>query len=565
MQFILVVSFFLWAIYSPLIAQEYANPLDGELILSGNFGEIRGNHFHSGLDFKTGGVEGKPVYAVADGFVSRIFVSGDGFGKAIYLEHPNGKTSVYGHLSDFNPDIAHYVKQQQYAKESFELDLNLSASQFPVKKGQLIANSGNSGGSGGPHVHFEIRETIGQIPENPLNYGFKVRDEKHPELQKLWIYNHAPSGHIDGLRTEKGFSVNGSTGKYSIGVDTIRAAGVLSFGVAAIDRFSAAQNVCGIYGMTVKVNGEIIHQQQIDKFPFSKKRMVNCHVDYEKRKTEKHFVYRTYIAPNNTLDLYPNIKNGGTTKIEPGKTYDVEVDVTDHVGNNSVFKFTILGQEQKGALLSNKENVTDIFYPQKENAFSNNSVRINIPAGCLYDTLKFKYDLKRPCGECVSTVHSIGKLSDTPLDRSMTVSIKLNDVSETTAEKAVMVSFDSKGKPITEGGSTKWNWMTATTRSFGDYAVMVDSTAPILKPKNFKDQTSTVGISRLEFTLSDNLSGVASVSGTLNGKWVLLEQDPKNNLLYYIKDERFINGQNTFRIKATDKVGNVKELSVTVR
>jgi murein DD-endopeptidase MepM/ murein hydrolase activator NlpD len=546
-------------------AQEYANPLDGELILSGNFGEIRGNHFHSGLDFKTGGIEGKPVYAVADGFVSRIFVSGDGFGKAIYLEHPNGKTSVYGHLSDFNPDIARYVKQQQYAKESFELDLNLSASQFPIKKGQLIAKSGNSGGSGGPHVHFEIRETIGQIPENPLNYGFTVRDEKHPELQKLWIYNHAPNGHIEGLRTEKGFSVNGSTGKYSIGVDTIRAAGVLSFGVATIDRFSAAQNVCGIYGMTVKVNGQTVHQQQIDKFPFSKKRMVNCHVDYEKRKTEKHFVYRTYIAPNNTLDLYPTIKNGGTTKIETGKTYDVEVEVKDHIGNNSVFKFIILGQERKGALLSNKENVTDIFYPQKENAFSNNSVRINIPEGCLYDTLKFKYDMKPPCGECVSAVHSIGKLSDTPLDRSMTVSIKLNDVSEAIAENAVMVSFDSKGKPIAEGGSTKWNWMTATTRSFGDYAVMVDSTAPILKPKNFKDQTATAGISRLEFTLSDNLSGVASVSGTLNGKWVLLEQDPKNNLLYYIKDERFINGQNTFRIKATDKVGNVKELSVTVR
>lgn len=545
-------------------AQEYANPLDGELILSGNFGEIRGNHFHSGLDFKTGGIEGKPVYAVADGFVSRIFVSGDGFGKAIYLEHPNGKTSVYGHLSDFNPDIARYVKQQQYAKESFELDLNLSASQFPIKKGQLIAKSGNSGGSGGPHVHFEIRETIGQIPENPLNYGFKVRDSKHPELQKLWIYNHAPSGHIEGLRTEKGFSVNGSTGKYSIGVDTIRAAGVLSFGVAAIDRFSAAQNVCGIYGMTVIVNGQTVHQQQIDKFPFSKKRMVNCHVDYEKRKTEKHFVYRTYIAPNNTLDLYPTIKNGGTTKIETGKTYDVEVEVKDHIGNNSVFKFIILGQERKGALLSKEENVTDIFYPQKENAFRNNSVRINIPEGCLYDTLKFKYDMKPPCGECVSAVHSIGKLSDTPLDRSMTVSIKLNDVSEAIAENAVMVSFDSKGKPIAEGGSTKWNWMTATTRSFGDYAVMVDSTSPILKPKNFKDQTATAGISRLEFTLSDNLSGVASVSGTLNGKWVLLEQDPKNNLLYYIKDERFIDGQNTFCIKATDKVGNVKELSVTV-
>lgn len=545
-------------------AQKYVNPLDGELILSGNFGEVRGNHFHSGLDLKTGGTEGKSVYSIADGYVVRIAVSGEGFGKAIYINHPDGKTSVYAHLRDFAPEIAAYVKEQQYAKQSFEVDLNVAASKFPVKQGQVIAKSGNSGSSGGPHVHFEVRETAAQIPENPLNYGFKVRDQRHPELKKLWVYSHSEQGHVDGFLDEKGFKLSGISGNYST-VDTIRAFGPVSFGVAAQDRFSSSENVCGIYAMTLKVNGVILHQHQIDKFPFDKKRMVNCHVDYEKRVTDKQNVYRTYIAPENSLKLYPTIKNGGVTGIEKGKTYQVEVEVKDHAGNISQFGFVVLGSERKGSAVLATEQVTDIFYPNRENSFSNHSLRVNIPNGCLYDTLKFKYDLKPACANCISPVHSIGKLSDTPLDNYMTVSIKLDKITENTASKAVIVSFDKKNKPIAEGGSTQWNWITTKTRSFGDYAVMLDSLAPILKPKNFKDQTSTAGIDTLKFHLEDDLSGIRSISGTLNGNWVLLEHDPKNDLLFYVKDERFISGQNTIRITVKDKVGNVKELSVTVQ
>ncbi|MFT4980803.1 MAG: hypothetical protein ACI9UR_000645 [Bacteroidia bacterium] len=561
----LIISLLILSISCFAQETEYANPLSGELILSGNFGEVRGNHFHSGLDLKTGGIEGKSVYAIADGFVSRIAVSEGGFGKAIYLEHPNGKTSVYAHLQQFAPEFAAYVKRQQYAKQSFKVNLTLPFAKFQVKKGQLIAKSGNSGGSGGPHVHFEVRETNGQIPTNPLNHGFKVKDSKHPELQKLWIYSHSKSGHVDGLIEEKGFKLNGKSGNYSLTNDTIYAFGKLSFGIAALDRFSSSRNVCGIYSINVKVNGATIHKQQIDKFPFAKKRMVNCHIDYEKRIDDRHFVHRTYIAPGNKLDLYPTIKDGGTIFIENGKTYKVEVDVQDHAGNTSNIAFTILGQKHQGSVISEKEVITDMFPPKQDNSFTNNSVRINIPKGCLYDTLRFKYDLKPSCKECISPVHSIGKLTNTPLHKSMTVSIKLDDVSEDVALKAVMVSFDKKGSPIAEGGTVKWNWMTATTRSFGDYAVMLDSLAPILRPKNFQDQTSYPNLDTLKFHLEDDLSGIRSYSGTLNGKWVLLEFDPKNDLLYYVKDERFSKGLNTFRLKVSDKVGNVKELSVTIQ
>ncbi len=546
-------------------AQDYANPLDGELILSGNFGEVRGNHFHSGLDLKTGGVEGKSVYSIADGYVTRIVVSPSGFGKAIYINHPDGKTSVYAHLRDFAPEIAAYVKEQQYAKQSFSVDLNLSASKFPVKKGQLIAKSGNSGSSGGPHVHFEVRETNGQIPNNPLNYGFEVKDLRHPELQKLWIYSHTESGHVNGLRDEKGFVLNGKSGNYNVESNgAIGTLGTVSFGIAAHDRFSSSRNVCGIYSMQVKVNGEIIHSHRIDRFPFSKKRMVNCHIDYHKRATDRHFVHRSRISLGNELDIYSNIKNQGTVEIELGKTYKVEVEIKDHAGNTSAINFDLMGQKTSSTAVSESEKIIDIFPPKQENSFSNNSVRVSIPNGCLYDTLKFKYDLNPACKDCISPVHSLGKLSDTPLDKFMTVSIKLDKVSEAAASKALIVSFDKKGKPVAEGGSVKWNWITAKTRSFGDYAVMLDSLAPQLRPKNFKDQTSTAGIDTLKFHLEDDLCGIRSISGTLNGKWVLLEHDPKNDLLYYVKDGRFINGQNTIRITVKDKVGNVKELSVTI-
>ncbi|MDP6909319.1 MAG: M23 family metallopeptidase, partial [Flavobacteriales bacterium] len=499
--------FLFWFIWQFCTAQQhnFQNPLKGELTLSGNFGEVRGNHFHSGLDLRTGGVEGKSVFAIEDGYVSRIVVSPTGFGKALYINHPNGKTSVYAHLRDFAPLISGYVKEQQYGKKSFNVDINFNEPKFRVKKGELVAISGNSGGSGGPHVHFEIRETNGQIPENPLNYGFKVKDLRHPELQKLWIYEHSANGHVEGLEVEKGFDLAGKSGTFSLKNPVpIKAAGNLSFGIGALDRYSNSKNVCGIYSLTVTVNGTILHKQVIDRFPFLKKRMVNTHVDYHKRKSEKQAVYRTYISPGNKLELYQATENGGVIEIKNGKTYKVQMEISDHAGNTSTLSFDVIGQDWSGSLIKAEENVTDVFYPQKENAFTNNSLRLNIPKGCLYDTLKFKYDLHPPCTDCISAVHSIGKLTDTPLDKHMTVSIKLDKVSEKATNKAVVVSFDADGDPIAEGGTVKWNWITTRTRSFGDYAVMLDSIAPELRPKNFGDQTSTAGIDTLKFHFEDD-------------------------------------------------------------
>lgn len=565
MKWPLILFFILFS--AALMAQDDAlhPPLSGELILSGNFGEVRGNHFHSGIDLKTGGREGRQVFAIQDGRVSRIVVSPTGFGKALYIDHPDGTTSVYAHLQQFAPEIAAFVKEEQYRRHSFRIDRSITDRRFPIRKGQEIAKSGNSGSSGGPHVHFEVRKTNGQIPQNPLNYGFEVRDERHPELTGLWIYEHSGNGHISGIRHEKQLELNGASGNYDVAKKTpVEASGLLSFGIGAKDRFSSSWNVCGIYTMTVNVNGKLLHAQRMDAFPFSKKRMVNCHVDYHKRHTLRTNVYRSYIAPGNSLSMYEHVENNGVIRIQPDSTYHIEVRVEDHAGNRSSFSFQMVGKPLNTPMVQETPaDITDLFFPDRENSFVNNAVRVNLPKNALYDTLPFHYGLKPACAACVAPVHSIGKLSDTPLDRYMTVSIRLDRNTEN-LDNALVVSFDKNDRPIAEGGTVKWNWITARTRSFGDYSVMIDSLAPELRPKNFKDGTRTY-TDTLVWHLEDDLSGISSIEGTLNGEWVLLEHDPKTSRIYYVKDERFLDGQNTFRLKATDEVGNEKELSVTVR
>jgi len=542
----------------------YRAPLDGVLRLSGNFGEVRSNHFHAGLDLKTDGAEGKAVHVIADGHIVRVNVSPTGYGKALYVEHADGKTSVYAHLREFGAEVAAYVKQQQYAEEKFAVDLTIPKGKFVVKRGDVIAKSGNGGGSGGPHLHFEIRDTESQAPLNPLDHGFKVADDNAPEMQRLWIYNHAKNGHVDGLTHERAFDLERKGNAYTIkGKEVVEAAGTLSFGIAALDHFSDSDNACGIHTMTVSVDGKIIHHHKLDKMPFDKKRMVNAHIDFDKRQRSREVVHRSYIAPLNTLDIYKKVAERGTMHLAAGQRKEVRAMLTDHAGNAATLIFTLEGQTRTGTTVEQQHRVTDMFMPDRDNHFSNPDIRITVPKGCLYDTLAFRHEAKPRCEDCYSDVHSIHDMY-TPMEDYMTVGLRIHPFKGKDTGKLLIVSFDEKGKPVAEGGTVAGQWVSTRTRSFGDYAVMKDSLAPELRPKNFRDQTETARFDTLIFHLRDELSGIATYRGTLNGKWVLLEHDPKNNILFYVKDARWNKGQNTLRISTNDKVGNTKELSVTV-
>ncbi len=550
-----------------VVAQQsnYRPPLDGVLRLSGNFGEVRSNHFHTGLDLKTDGAEGKPVRAIADGAIVRVVVSPTGYGKALYIEHPDGRTSVYAHLREFSTVVQAYVKQQQYLEKKFGVDLTIPASTFKVKQGDVIAKSGNSGGSGGPHLHFELRETASEMALNPLEHGFKVADNRGPEMDRLWLYAHSKSGHVAGISPEMGFELEKHGLAYSVkNAGEVHALGAVSVGIEALDRFSDSDNACGIYSMTVSVNGKTIHHHTLKEMAFDKKRKVNAHIDFDKRVRNGAIVHRSYIAPANDLKLYDAITNRGMFTVEHGKNYAIRIDLKDYAGNVSSLDFTIKGALRQGDRVQAASATTDMFYPQRDNNFSNADMRVSIPAGCLYDTVAFRYAMKPACADCFSPIHSLHDRY-TAMEDYMTVAMRIHPFKGANTKQLLIVSLDKNGTPVAEGGTVIGPWISTKTRSFGDYAVMRDSLAPELRPKNFTQTTTFSRIDTLLFFLRDDLAGIASYTATLNGQWVLLEHDPKNNLLYYVKDERFRTGQNTLRITATDKVGNIKELNLTLQ
>lgn len=543
----------------------YRAPLDGILRLSGNFGEVRTNHFHSGLDLKTGGVEGRPVYAIADGHVVRINVSPTGYGKALYVEHPDGHTSVYAHLRAYSGPLAEFVRERQYAEERFAIDLAIPAGKFPVKRGEVIAYSGNSGSSGGPHLHFEIRETAGQIPVNPLMFGFNVKDDRPPALQRLWVYNHSPRGHVEGVEHEHMFPIEVIDGVYRLkDRSSVKVLGSISFGVAAIDRFTDSENQCGIHAMTVTVDSSVIHSHSINRVPFDVKRMVNTHIDHGKKHRYKDIVYRSYVAPMNRLGLYDQLRDNGRWQVHQGARHKVSIALTDLHGNVSTLQFDVEGQAWEGELTPRPIRPVELMLPGQDNSFATDDLRINIPSGCLYDTLQFTHAVLPSCKDCLTPVHAICDPS-VPAEDYMNVSIRLNGNLNADRSKLLIVSLDAKDRPVAEGGTISGQWISTRTRSFGNYAVMHDTIPPVLRPKNFAEGISTAGKDTLSVAISDNLSGIASYRATLNGKWILMEHDPKNRVLHYEKDANFSQGDNILHIVAKDAVGNSTELQVNVR
>jgi len=541
------------------------HPIDGILRLSGNFGEIRGGHFHTGIDIKTGGVEGLPVRAVADGFVSRIAVSPTGYGKALYVEHADGRTSVYAHLRSFREDIAEHVKAQQYEQEKFAIDLSLPRGRFLVTRGETIALSGNSGSSGGPHLHFEVRETAGQVPINPLDLGISARDERPPEMQRLWVYAHGNGGHVEGLSGEQVFPLLKTKDGYRIkDGGHIRALGTVSIGVAAIDRFSDSENICGIHSMTVEVDGNVIHHHLIDRIPFDKKRKVQAHIDYSKKQRFRDFVFRSYIAPMNDLAIYREIKDGGMWFLKNGDTCAVKVQMLDHAGNLSELRFTMLGTKWNEEVLPRPGVVTDTYLPDRDNSFSTDELRLHIPKGALYDTLRFHHTAEPACRPCITKVHTLCDLS-VPAELYMNLSIRIDGNVKTDRRKLLIVSFDDKGRPVAEGGTMSGQWLSTRTRSFGKYSVMADTLPPTLRPLNFTDGGSIATLDTLRFKLTDDLSGIATYTAKLDGKWLLMEHDPKNQVIYHVKDHRITSAPQVLEVTATDNVGNTASLTLNLR
>ncbi|WP_316841626.1 M23 family metallopeptidase [Pedobacter gandavensis] len=541
----------------PLV--DFRSPLDiVPPALAGSFGELRPNHFHSGMDFRTNQREGYPVYAIADGYVSRLRVQNSGFGLAVYLTHPNGYTSVYGHLSRFNPKIGQQVKTTQYQKKSYEIDEFPSATLIPVRKGDIIAYTGNTGSSGGPHLHFEIRDTKTEATINPQLFGFEIPDNIPPVIYAMYVYrlNQKP---FNELTPKQYFQVVGAGGKYALNqVNTINLAGEVGFGVISTDKHNGASGTNGVYSIELEMDGKIVFTSSMERFKFENSKAINSHIDYPSFINTRKSIQKSFVDPGNPLGIYSNLVNNGRIDFNDGKLHELKYIITDAKGNKSVLPFKVQANEK--AIIKTPEPASGTAYSYGNiNEFNTAEVKVILPKGTLYNDLNFQYkSLPKPAGNAFSAVHQIHN-NLTPLHLGFELWIKADSSLDKYKEKALILSRSG----ASQGGSYDNGYVKANPRNFGSFYIAIDTIPPTLTPLNISEGKNMAGTSKMSFKLRDNLSGLKSFNGYVDGKWILMEFDSKTASLWHTFDGSIAPGKHTLEVIVTDMKGNNRNYSIT--
>jgi murein DD-endopeptidase MepM/ murein hydrolase activator NlpD len=544
----------------PQYPQNYfRSPLDIPLHLSGNFGELRTNHFHAGIDIKTNQQEGLKVYAVADGHVSRIKVSPVGYGYALYLDHPNGYTTVYGHLQRYNERILEYVKREQYDGKTFAVDLFPSPEDLPVSGGEVIGLSGNSGGSGGPHLHFEVRETVSEKVLNPLLFGFRFADKIPPSVSRVWIVPMSDSTRIGGGKVPVSYETVAGSGAMKLNVKSPPTVfGDVGFAIHSSDQLNGNANRCGIYRIELFVDGLQVYGQRMDRLDFTTNRAMNAHTIYERFKKDRSQLHGSYRLPGNPLDIYDNLVNDGIITFSDGKLHDVEYRVYDFEGNKSVVKFQVQAATSQGTSKPVAKDRLAYFDWERDNAWEEEDIRIRIPAYSLYESVDFTLSRSRRIAQAVSqTYHVISPYE--PLHSEFTISIRADQVKEKYRDKLIVARYDQeKDRIYSEGGVFEDGFVTAKSMYLGYFAVMVDTVPPSVGVIDFAPAMK--GRSSFSMRIHDGLSGIREFYPTIDGEWVLMEYDAKNNrLTCHYDPKRMSRGSHQFELKVTDGAGNEKK------
>ena len=527
--------------------------------LSGSFGELRSNHFHSGMDYRTNQREGYPVYAIADGYISRVRVQNSGFGLAVYIDHPNGFTSVYGHLQRFNPKIAQQVKAVQYQKQSYEIDEFPSAQIIPVRKGDIIAYTGNTGSSGGPHLHFEIRDTKTEATINPQLFGMEISDNIPPVISSMYIYrlNGQP---FNEFTPKQYFQVTGGAGNYSLNkVNTINLNGEVGFGIVATDRHNGASGLNGVYSIQLELDDSLVYTSSLERFLFENSKAINAHIDYPTYIRTKTRIQKSFVDPGNPLKIYSNLVNNGRIEFTDGKLHRLKYVVTDGKGNKSSLSFNVQA-DSKATINAPSTGPGKLHFSHASaNEFSNSEVKVVIPKGSLYNDLDFVYrQLPKPTLNAYSPVHQIQN-NLTPLHTGFEIWIKADSSLMKYKEKALIVNT-GRGS---QGGYFEDGYVKAKPRNFGSYFISVDTIAPVITPVNISDGKRMTGISKASFKIRDNLSGIKSFNGYIDGKWVLMEFDTKTASLWHSFESTLAPGKHTLELNVVDMKDNKKTYSIT--
>lgn len=532
----------------------FRSPVDAPIRLSGTFGELRPNHLHAGIDIKArDGKNGQAIYAIADGYVARIKVQSGGYGNALYIVHPNGYMSVYAHLQNFADNVAAFVKKKQYEKKSFNVDLYLNGETFRVYKGEQIGNLGTSGRSFGPHLHFEIRDNKTQKPINPLLFGLEMQDNIAPKLHNLKIYHL--NDKLETIDTKIHSLVKLGGNRYRIKGDTLAiAAWRAGFGFKVYDHHNGVSNWNGIYALDMYQDGNLVHSFDMETFSFGESRYINAHLDYAEQKLKKSYYNRSYKLPGNRLSIYN--KNEGIVTLHKHIPSNIKVVAKDVDGNESILDFWVKRAEVKP--VTPKSYNYNLLY-NRPNTIDNGDMKAIFPKGTFYENAYLHYRTSADASEGIySPMYHLHDVS-LPVHKYFDLSIRPEGIPIALREKAFIAFCDEKNNISSCGGKWKGDFIMAKVRSLGDYCIMIDEEPPTIRPVSFRRDMR--GRSKMSFKIKDNMptTGKArglSFSARVDGRWILMEYDEKNDLLVHRFDHRIGKGEHLLKLTLRDDRGN---------
>jgi len=547
------------------LGPKFISPLEGDLRLSGNFGELRSSHFHAGLDIKTNLTIGKPVYAAADGYVSRLKVAHFGYGKALYLTHQDGFSSVYAHLDRFSPSIQDYIKETQYKKEQFQVELFPSKDQFIVKQGDLIGYTGNTGSSGGPHLHFEIRDPQSR-PLNPLIYGIQIEDSKRPLPTSLRWYPRSESDlNIEAQAQNLSLTkVNDS----EFIAETLETSGWIGFGLGVYDQQDGSLNKNGVYQIRCALNGSLVQEVLFDRISFDETKYMNRYMDYRYYQERKQRVQKLFRPSNNPLGILKNLESDGFVEIIPGSSYTFTIELFDFNQNRTLITVPILGGENTLSYNSAKTNEALGSKQSKsiENSIDDWSNLVEIPHTSATSWSEGNFSIFFP-KECFyeSTALNLSVSGEQlymdkdqyPLYKPVKITYRGDHLSTEDLAHAYIARLDDYGKPIHQNTSREGTQLDANVSTLGQYGVFFDYTPPIITMKTPAEGQWFSTAKKLKVIIKDSESGIADYRATINDRFVLMEYDYKTNTLTYDFSDAVVDeAAHNLKVVVLDNAGN---------
>lgn len=536
----------------------YTNPIPITLKLYAGFADLQNDRFHAGYDISTLGASGVAINAIADGFISRIVISKTGNGKSVFIEHDNGTTSVYSHLSNFRNDIEAYIKNEQYKQKSYEVDLKIEPGLFVIKRQQKIGQSGKSGDAEISHLHLEIRNTKLGDPINPAVVGLTIPDKTPPKFFALQIVPLSATSHVNYGNTKVIYETVFSDGKYVIkGNPVIPVYGPIGFAVEANDFVDGSDTPLGTVSFQLSVTGDIYSVFNINRFSLSDSKKINGVIDYEEYKRSGRRFQKTWMAKCNSLKNFEFTEKLGIIDVNMNKTYPVQIEIKDAKGNSSVLEFEVVGKYREVKTAVPKEvkklNCATL------NTFENDGLTLEIQPGTLFEDIDFTYNSEVAPAGCYSSLYHIQNES-IPLYKNATISIQPSGLPENLFTKALLAKVDPQtGSATAAGGFYENGKIKGEISEFGVYTVKVDTIAPKIESLSIENHNKLTEPNQIRFKITDDFSGIDQIEGILDGTWALFEYDQKNNLVSHTFDSsRFAFGKkHTLKITVTDKKGNL--------